>query len=247
MSLLLTSNGQCSGVPGPCQPCLSSQIPCDFGADKRRRLPYTTLQLILGSLLQSIKYNSSQKLQQFIDAIRNDRPATEVARAYQDNIQALSCGGYLERAEIVSDTETISMALDIPIHGSYTEQALSTAPSSLAFEQSGTHSYCVVADPSYGGHTTGGTGISMGGNPSTLALDAVSYPAFPQSVPCLYSVDISSLASFDPGHGSSWDWIGCTDNDTMFSFPVSAALDSDTLQDCPSGQCMLPMSFDDQT
>ncbi|KAK5283185.1 hypothetical protein LTR80_011933, partial [Exophiala xenobiotica] len=231
----------------PCQPCLLSQIPCDFGADKRRRLPYTTLQFTLGSLLQSIKYNSSQKLQQFIDAIRNDRPATDVARAFQNNIQALSCGGYLERAEIVSDTEIISIALEIPTHGSYTGQALSTAPSSPAFEHRGTHSDCVVADPSYGGHTTGGTGIALDENPSTLALATVSYPSFPQSVPGLYPLDIGALSSFEPGPGSSWDWVGCSNKDTMFSFPVSAALDSDTLQDCPSGQCILPMSFDYQT
>ncbi|KIW36074.1 uncharacterized protein PV06_11616 [Exophiala oligosperma] len=208
-----------------------------------------TLQLILGSLLQSIKYSSSQKLQRFIDVIRNDRPAIEVARAFQDNIEALSYGGYLERAEIFSDTEFISGALDIPTHGSYTRYTLSATPSSPAFELRGANSSCDAADPSYGENTTGGTDIAIDGNPFTLALDAVSYPSFPQSVPGPHPVDtsIGSLSRFEPGPGLPWDWVGCTDNDTMFSFPVNAALSSDTLQNCPSSQYMQPMSFDYQT
>ena len=61
-------------------------------------------------MLAVLKYTSSTKLQEFIGTVRMDRPVEEVVQVLEDNIQALSLLGYLDKEKFVS-SEVLYQAL----------------------------------------------------------------------------------------------------------------------------------------
>jgi len=136
---------KCTGQPGPCQACSKNGNYCHFDAklDARRKISYKSStvhqhQIILKSLLLSIKFNHYALMQRLVEAIRNNDSPPNVAKALQNNIQALHERGELTKEDISNNDmiTLVSESLSCSQPRSRTSSTTSTLPHDLLGQSS---------------------------------------------------------------------------------------------------------------